>query len=418
MKKMIIRGGRPLSGEVKISGFKNAALPLLYASILTADISLIGNVPRILDVFRTLEILESMGATARFVDSGTVLCDTRFVRPCASPDSLVRKLRASSYLMGAELARFGRTRAAIPGGCSIGRRPLDIHLFVFRALGAKAEESEEAITATAPGGLRGGEVVLEKPSVGATVNAILAAVGAGGETVLRGAAREPHIADLCAYLSACGAIIAGVGSDCLRIRGGRPLHGASYALMPDMIEAGTFLCACGAAGGNVTLRGAKAEHLTVLLKTLRDMGMEIHTAPQTITATRPGELAPFSLLAEPYPGFPTDMHPQFAALATGIPGESRIRETVFPDRFRYVEELRRLGAEMTVQNGEVTITGGKPLRPGCVVATDLRAGAAEVIAALGVAGETVIRDAGILERGYDALPGKLRALGVPVMIGS
>ncbi len=415
MKKMIIRGGRPLYGEIKISGFKNAALPLLYASVLAADVSVIGNVPRILDVFRTLEILESMGAIARFVDGNTVLCDTRFVRPCSSPDGLVRKLRASAYLLGAELARFGKTRAAIPGGCSIGRRPLDLHLAAFRTLGAEVRESEDAIGATAPSGLHGGEIVFGKVSVGATVNAILAAVGARGETILRGVAREPHITDLCDYLTACGAAISGVGSDCLRIRGGLPLHGATYALMPDMIEAGTFLCACGAAGGEICLRGAKAEHLSLLCTTLREMGMEIRCAPQQICASRPGPLAPFSLVAEPYPGFPTDMHPQFAALATGIPGCSRIRETVFPDRFRYVGELRRLGATIEARDGEVMINGGSSLHPGCVFATDLRAGAAEVIAALSIPGETVIRDAEILERGYDALPGKLRALGVPVI---
>ena len=413
MKKLRIKGGARLGGEVGISGFKNAALPILYATVLTADVSVIENIPRISDVFLTLDILKAMGAIVFFIDDHTVLVDTRPVLPCRSPDRAVSSLRASSYLLGAELARFGRTRAAIPGGCRIGARPLDLHVLAFSALGADVTAGQGVMTAETEG-LLGGRIVFPTPSVGATVNAILVATAADGETVIEGAACEPHIADLCAYLTACGAAIEGGGSDRLTVRGGRPLRGTRYRIMPDMIEAGTYLAAVGATGGEIRLRGAVAAHLSSAICVARTMGIEIAEDAEGLLVRREGELAPLSLTAEPYPGFPTDLHPQFAALATQASGRSVLKDAVFPERFGYASELRRMGGclERTADGIAVipsSLTGAR------VRAVDLRAGAAEVVAALAAKGTTEILEAEVLERGYETLAEKLCALGATVV---
>lgn len=412
MKKLLITGGVPLHGEVSISGFKNAALPVLYATVLTGDVSVIENLPRIRDVDATLRILQAIGAIVLFFDPHTVLIDTRGVTPCCSPDREVSALRASSYLLGAELARFGRARVATPGGCRIGARPLDIHCAVLRALGAEVREEAGAITAVASG-LCGAEVTLPLPSVGATVNAILAATLADGVTHIVGAAREPHIVDLCRYLTACGADIRGAGEGELCITGVSRLHGAKHTLMPDMIEAGTFLTAVGAAGGEISLRGAVSEHLTALITPLRAMGVTVREEGDCLVAARQGLLFPFDLTAGPYPALPTDMHPQLAALALFATAPSRLRDTVFPDRFLYARELRRMGGELIARDGGVTVYPSRP-KGGRVRAVDLRAGAALAVAALGARGRTVIRDADTLARGYEDIAGKLAALGATV----
>lgn len=409
MKRLIISGGVRLSGEAVIGGFKNAALPILYATILTSDISVIGNLPRIRDVEKTLSILQAIGAVVVFSDPHTVLIDTRAVGPCRSPDAAVASLRASSYLLGAELGRFGKARAALPGGCRIGARPLDYHIHVLRALGACVTEESDAITATAPQ-LTGTRITLPGPSVGATVNAILAAVLASGKTEIVGAAREPHIVDLCCFLRAAGARIEGDGTSAITVCGVKGLHGTSYRLMPDMIEAGTLLTAVGAAGGEIALHGASVLHLSSLIAPLSAMGMNIRTEGEVLVASREGLLSPFDLIAGPYPALPTDMHPQLAALATLATGQSCIRDTVFPDRVLYVRELRKMGADISSENGRVVIRPSR-LRGANVRATDLRAGAALAVAALATRGKTVILDAEILERGYEDISGKLRMLG-------
>ena len=412
MKKLVITGGVRLSGEADIGGFKNAALPILYATILTSDISVIGNLPQIRDVTETLAILRAIGAVVVLPDPHTVLIDTRAVVPCRSPDAAVSSLRASSYLLGAELGRFGRTRVASPGGCRIGARPLDYHVRVLEALGARVREEGAVISAEAAG-LCGAELTLPGPSVGATVNAILASVLAEGESHIIGAAREPHIVDLCRYLRAAGARIEGDGTSCITVRGVSALHGASHRLMPDMIEAGTLLTAVGAAGGEIALHGAEPAHLTALIGPLTAMGMEIRSEGDALIASRMGLLAPFDLIAGPYPAFPTDMHPQLAALATLTTGKSTLCDTVFPDRFAYVRELRRMGAVIGASGGRVEIAPSR-LHGAHVRATDLRAGAALAVAALAARGKTVILDAAVLERGYEDLAGKLRALGATV----
>ena len=413
MKKLLIRGGVPLCGETEIAGFKNAALPILYATVLCGEVSVIENLPRIRDVLLTLEILKAMGAVVLFIEPHTVMIDTRHALPCRSPDGMVSGLRASSYLLGAELGRFGKTRAAIPGGCRIGARPLDLHVLAFTALGADITCADGAISATAPEGLCGGEIAFPTPSVGATVNAILASVMAPGKTRITGAAKEPHIVDLCTYLTACGAKIDGAGSGELLVHGGKRLSGARHRLMPDMIEAGTFLTAVGAAGGEILLRGADERHLASTVTALCGMGMQIGSTGEGLLAKRRGGLSPCRLIAEPYPGIPTDMHPQIAAMATVADGESRIADHVFPGRFGYAAELCRMGAQVSVREGEITVLPSA-LRGAHVSAVDLRAGAAEVVAALAAHGRTVITESEVLERGYEDLGRKLTELGATV----
>ena len=411
MKTLTICGGKPLRGEVAVSGFKNAALPVLFATILTKDISIIDNLPRIRDVHLALEILCAMGASVTRLGAHTVAVDTRTLSPCVAPDALVSSFRASSYLLGAELGRFGRARAALPGGCRIGARPLDLHVGVLEALGATVTVND-AISATAER-LTGALIPLPGPSVGATVNAILAAACAEGQTVIVGAAREPHIVDLANFLNSAGALILGAGSPRITVQGVGKLHGTHFRLMPDMIEAGTFLTAVGAAGGEILLHGACTRHLDSVIRALRDMGMIVKEEGRALLAARRGGLAPFRLVARPYPGFPTDMHPQMVALATGAEGISTLRDCVFPDRFAYADELFGMGANVRYRNGEVTVCG-QPLHAATVTARDLRAGAALAVAALGTAGRTAILNAGMLDRGYESFAKKMRMLGADV----
>ncbi len=412
MKKLLLHGGVPLYGEVSVTGFKNAALPILFATILTSDVSVIDNLPRIRDVIGALKILSAMGARVRMTAPHTVEIDTRTLSPCTAPADLAASFRASSYLLGAELGRFGRSCVALPGGCKIGARPLDLHVLALSSLGADVLLREGEISASA-GHLCGNTVVFPTPSVGATVNAILAATLAEGTTHISGAAREPHIVDLATYLNTAGADIRGAGKSEITVGGVGRLHGVHYRLMPDMIEAGTFLTLLGAAGGEIALLGADPEPLASLLAPIRRMGIRVRREGERLVVARQGPLAPISVTAEPYPGFPTDMHPQLAALLTLAEGESAIRDTVFPDRFAYVRELSRMGARLSVTAGEVRISPAR-LHGATVRARDLRAGAALAVAALAAEGKTTVLDAAVLERGYEDLPQKLRALGANV----
>ena len=414
MKKLILRGGNRLFGEVTVGGFKNAALPILFATVLTADVSVIENLPMIRDVCHTLDMLTAMGAKVTHPAPHTVTVDTRSLTPCTAPDELASSFRASSYLLGAELGRFGRARVALPGGCRIGSRPLDLHILALTALGADVTVGSGAVRAEASH-IFGGRIALPIPSVGATVNAILGSALADGETEIRGAAREPHIEELCRFLNEAGADITGGGEERIRVRGASRLHGVHHRLMPDMIEAGTLLTAVGAAGGEIALRGCEYRHLTSVIKPLCGMGLRIRREGELVVAAREGAIGPCSVAAEPYPGFPTDMHPQLTSLATLADGTSHIRDTVFPDRFAYVGELRRMGASIDFECGGVTVHPSR-LCGGRVRAQDLRAGAALAVAALGARGETVIRDADLLERGYESFPEKLKSLGACVNI--
>ena len=412
MKKLLLSGGVPLHGEVSVTGFKNAALPILFATILTNGVSVIENLPRIRDVKGALDILGAMGAHVCMQGPHTAEIDTRPLSPCTAPAHLASTFRASSYLLGAELGRFGRSRVALPGGCRIGARPLDLHILALTSLGADMVLKEGEIKACA-GRLCGTEITFPIPSVGATVNAMLGAVLAEGETHIYGAAREPHIVELANYLNAAGADICGAGERVITVRGVKSLHGICYRLMPDMIEAGTFLTMLGAAGGEIALLGADPGPLASLLAPLSKMGIRVGCEGKRLVAARHGPIAPISVTAEPYPGFPTDMHPQLTALLTLAEGESTIRDTVFPDRFAYAEELMRMGARLSLGEGAVHITPSR-LHGATVCARDLRAGAALAVAGLAAEGRTAILDADVLERGYEDLPQKLRALGANV----
>ena len=406
MHTMTIRGGVPLSGTLDISGSKNAALPILFATVLCGGACTLHRIPQISDTELALQILSRMGASVTRRGE-TVICDTTLLRPELPDPALTAKMRASCYLLGALLGRFGRAWLCGVGGCDFGVRPIDLHLRAFEALGARREG--ELLCADR---LRGSTLSFPFPSVGATVNLLLAAVCAEGETVLRGAAREPHIVDTVRFLRACGASIAGEGSDTLRIFGGRPLHPAEYTVTGDMIEAGTYLCAVAATGGSVTLRGVRREQLSAPLAVLSAMGVTPVCGDDSITLTRePGRpLRGCPIVTAPYPGFPTDLQPPFAALLTRTETGGSITERVWADRFRYARELAAMGARLLCEGDTLTVLPS-PLHGARVCAPDLRGGAALVIAALCASGETVITDADRIARGYAALPEKLRALG-------
>ncbi len=417
MKKIIVRGGKPLHGNVEIGGMKNAALPILFSTILTGDVCVIENIPPVGDIEVTLQILETMGARVMRLSPTVVEIDTREVRQGSSPNALVRRLRGSTYLLGAELARYGNTRVGLSGGCNFGARPIDQHIKGFAALGATVEEVGGFVSAQAPGGLHGAQVVLDNVSVGATVNILLAACLADGVTTIENAAHEPHIVDLANFLNTCGANIIGAGTSVIKVRGVRELHGCRYTLIPDMIEAGTYMVAAAMAGGEVTLCHVIPRHMEAVTAKLREMGIGVEVGGDAITVTRTGPFRSASVRTQPYPGFPTDMQPQLTALltlASGDPGS--VTETVFAQRFGYVEELRRMGAAINVDNTNATATvlGVTSLHGAQVTSLDLRAGAALVLAGLAAIGETEICEAETIERGYVDIVGKLTSLGADI----
>jgi len=411
--KIIIRGGKPLYGEVAVSGMKNSALPIIFATLLVHGQVTLHNVPKVSDTIDALKILFSMGASVETVDNQTVKIDTAKLIPGTSPLALVSRIRASCYLLGAELGRFGQTKVAQPGGCNFGKRPLDIHLSGFQALGATVEYSGEFIFGDAIDGLKGTGINLRFPSVGATVNMLLAAVTADGTTVLSNAAREPHIADLCRFLIACGADISGVGSSTLTVRGVSELRGCEYTIAPDMIEAGTYMAAVAAAGGSLRLTGIVPDDLVSTCAAMADAGalFEIGTDHMII---RSGALRAVTVSTEPFPGFPTDMHPQLGAMLCCANGTSAIFENIFDNRFQYVDELQKMGANVIRSGNKALITGVPSLHGAKVNAVDLRAGAALVIAALCAEGTTEITGVDKIERGYNNIVGNLKNLGADV----
>lgn len=413
MDKIIINGGTPLNGSVEISGAKNAALPVLFGTILTADRCVIENVPEILDVDLTLEILEKMGAKVRR-DHTTVEIDTSDILPCRSPYELVSRMRGSTYLIGAELGRFKKAKVGMTGGCNFGIRPIDQHVKGFEALGAKVDTRGGYVEASADE-LVGTEVYFDMVSVGATVNVILASVFANGITVLENAAREPHIVDLANFLNACGANIIGAGTDTIKIKGVEKLHGCTYAIIPDMIEAGTFMFAAAATGGHVKINNVIPKHLDSISAKLSEMGVEVEELDDAIIVRREGDMKNINVKTRPYPGFPTDMQPQMTALLCFAKGDSKVSEGVWENRFRYVEELRKTGANIDVAGKTAIIHGGATELVGAPMhSVDLRAGAAMVIMGLAVKGRTEILDIHTIERGYDNIVKKFRALGADI----
>ncbi len=415
MKKIIVRGGRPLHGNINISGMKNAALPIVFASILVGERCVVENLPAVSDVKLSLEILERMGATVERINDTTVAIDTKDFKNGSSPVELVSKLRGSTYLLGAELGRFGEARVGSSGGCDFGSRPIDQHIKGFAALGAKFESGDRYNYVKAGhGGLYGTQVYLDIASVGATINVMLAATLATGRTTIENAAREPHIVDLANFLNMCGARITGAGTSVIKIVGVHELHGCNYTILPDMIEAGTYMAAAAAASGSISVSGVIPKHMETVTAKLREMGVQIDVGEDVITVTSHTRPGPANVKTYFYPGFPTDMHPQFSALLSIAGGESTVTESVWENRFRYVDELIKMGADIMVDDNRATINGALRLHGAEVEASDLRAGAALIIAGLAAEGETKISGVEKIERGYDDIVGKLKAVGADI----
>ncbi len=414
MDKIIINGGKELHGDVFIHGMKNAALPIIFATILTADKCVIENVPKVSDITMSFDILQAMGAKITFLDETTVEIDTTNLEGGASPKDLVMRMRGSTYLLGAELARFHKSKVAFPGGCNFGTRPIDMHIKGFEALGASVSQDEEYVYAEAPEGLTGGSIYFDIVSVGATVNIMLAATLSKGLTVIENAAREPHIVDLANFLNICGADIKGAGTGIIKINGVEKLKGCSYDIIPDMIEAGTYMTAVAATGGEVNIRNVIPKHLEIISTKLIEMGVEIETHDDYLTVRSNGPLKPTNIQTLPYPGFPTDMHPQFATLLCIADGESTVYETIWKNRFRYALELEKMGASIAINEPFAAFKGVEKLHGATVSSVDLRGGAALVIAGLIADGTTEIENISTIERGYVDIVGKLRNIGADI----
>ncbi len=412
--KIIIQGGKPLCGEVSVDGMKNAALPILFATVLVGDTCVLENIPPVDDIALSLEILQKMGATVTYIDRTTVEIDTSCIRQGTAPNELVASIRGSSYLLGAELGRFGKADSGWPGGCDFGMRPLNLHFKGFETLGATVQNGGDRIHAEAPNGLCGGYVYFDLASVGATANVMLASVLANGTTVIENAAREPHIVDLANFLNTCGANITGAGTTVIKIRGVSSLRGCRYAIIPDMIEAGTYMVAAAATGGSVTVKSVIPKHVEIITAKLTEIGATVTEGDDSITVCGSRPMKNINISTIPYPGFPTDMHPQFAPLLCLADGVSTVSEGIWENRFRYVEELRKMGANIVVGGDMATFIGGGSLVGASVYATDLRAGAALIIAGLAATGKTEIFNVGCIHRGYCDIVEKFRALGAEI----
>jgi len=412
-----IKGGKPLTGEVTISGAKNAVVAILPAAILVQGKCRVENVPDISDVRILLAILEDMGAQITREEPGTVILDcTNITKKEPDPD-LVRQMRASYYLMGALLSRFGCANVALPGGCNFASRPIDQHIKGFRALGAEVEEAEDYVYMR-PGinGLSGNRISLDVVSVGATVNIMMAATLLPGQTVIENAAKEPHIVDLANFLNTMGARISGAGTDTVKIRGVESLQGGTYAIIPDQIEAGTYLAAVTAVGGNVLVKNVIPKHMDCITSKLEEMGAKVINYDDSIRIQSEGRLRSTTVKTRPYPGFPTDMQAQICVCMALANGVSRLTENVYETRFfGYCTELQEMGAEILINGKTALITGSEKLRGAEVAAHDLRAGAALIIAGLAAEGKTVIHNAHFVERGYENIAGKFTAMGADIV---
>ncbi len=413
MDKFVIKGGRRLTGEVVISGAKNAAVAILPAVILSDEPCVIENVPTISDVNICLRILREMGAVVEEMGNNTYRIDPTSIHSFCVPYETARKMRASYYFLGALLGKFNKARVSMPGGCPLGARPIDQHLKAFSALGAEYNLSQGMIDLTADK-LCGNPIFFDVVTVGATMNAMLAAVKAEGLTVIENAAKEPHIVDLANFLNSMGANIMGAGTDVIKIRGVERLHGATYAVIPDQIEAGTFMAAIAATKGDAIIKNVIPKHLESITKKMEKIGVNIEQYDDSIRVWVDGPLVKANVKTAPHPGFPTDMQSQIATLLTLAEGTSIITENIWDQRFGYVDELRRMGADITVNGKVALIEGTGKLMGAPVKACDLRAGAALIIAGLAASGVTEIEDIFHIERGYDCMEGKLRQLGAEI----
>lgn len=414
-----IAGGNRLSGSVTVQGAKNAVLPIMAASVLAPGETELLNVPTLRDVNTTIRILRGLGCSVER-EGDAVYIDSRPMSRSEIPHSLMRELRSSVIFLGALLARCGHARLSMPGGCELGPRPIDLHLMALRALGAEIDERGGDLICSAPSGLHGAGIALPMPSVGATENAMLAACAAEGETVIMNAAREPEITELQTFLQTLGADVTGAGSATVRVRGKKlePFR-VGHRIMPDRIVSSTLLCACAAAGGDVELRAVEPRHFSTVLHSLSECGCDIMSNSSSVRLRSGGNLkAPMPVITGPYPGFPTDAQPLMLAACLKARGTSVFVENVFQNRFRFTEELQRLGARIHTEGRVAVVTGVEVLHGAPTVATDLRGGAALMIAALSAEGETDILDSGHVERGYESFDERLAALGADIRLAN
>lgn len=415
LSKLCIRGGKRLTGDVIINGAKNAAVAVLPAALLVDGICEIENLPYIEDVRILNDAMRTVGAVTEFTTKHTLKVDASTVYQCSALDDCIGRMRASYYLIGSLLGRFGKAEVAMPGGCNFGSRPIDQHIKGFEALGAKVEIKDNIIKATADK-LVGTHIYLDVVSVGATINIMLAAVLAEGTTTIENAAKEPHVVDVANFLNMMGAKVKGAGTDVIRIKGVERLTGGRYSIVPDQIEAGTYMIAAAITSGDVYVRNIIPEHMESITLKMREMGIEIEEGDDYVRVVAPSELRATNVKTLPHPGFPTDLQPQMATLLSIANGKSTMIEGVFENRFQYIDELKYTGASMTVVDGnKAIIEGVKALKPANLTATDLRAGAAMVLAGLkATGGETIIHNVKYIDRGYESIEEKLTALGADI----
>ena len=413
MQKFVINGGRPLKGSVEIGGAKNAAVAILPAVLLSDEPCIIENLPEISDVTSILKALTSIGAVVKTINKKSVEIDPRPAKSFTVTNDITKGMRASSYLLGALLGRFNRARVAPPGGCDFGVRPIDQHIKGFEALGAKVIIDNGMVYARASK-LVGSSIYLDVVSVGATINIMLAAAKATGLTVIENAAKEPHIVDLANFLNSMGANIMGAGTGVIKIRGVERLHGSVYSIIPDQIEAGTYMVAAAATGGDVTIENVTPKHLESIVAKLIEIGANVQEYDESIRVSMKGRPRKCNVKTMPHPGFPTDMQPQIAVLLSIADGTSIVTEGVWDNRFRYVEQLSLMGADIQVDGKSAVITGVKSLNGAPVKAVDLRAGAAMIIAGLVANGKTVVEEIDHIDRGYENLAEKFKSLGADI----
>ena len=413
MEQYVIKGGRPLEGEVTIAGAKNAALGILAAAVMTDQEVTIENVPNVRDTRVLLQAIQGIGATVNYVDEHTVRIPGGTINPNSDlcvDDEFIRKIRASYYLLGALLGKYKHSQVALPGGCDIGARPIDLHIKGFEALGAKVDISNGMISVNADE-LVGSHIYMDVISVGATINVMMAAVMAEGKTTIENAAKEPHIVDVANLLNSMGANIKGAGTDVIRIRGVKSLHGTTYSIIPDQIEAGTFMVAAAATRGNVLIKNVIPKHLEAITSKLTDIGAHVTEYDDSVRVMCDKRLKATNIKTLPYPGFPTDMQPQMAVTLALSNGTSIVTESIFENRFKYVAELSRMGAHIRVEGNTAILDGVETFSGANVAAPDLRAGAALVIAALVADDFSVVSDIKYIQRGYEKFDEKLRGLG-------
>nr|WP_314637783.1 UDP-N-acetylglucosamine 1-carboxyvinyltransferase [uncultured Oribacterium sp.] len=411
----VMKGGNPLRGEVVISGAKNAALGIVAGALLTDEEVIIENLPDVRDINVMLEALKAIGAKLHRIESHVVSIQADQLSMKSVDDDAIRRIRASYYFIGALLGKYHQAKVALPGGCAIGERPIDQHIKGFTALGAEVEISDGYFVAKAEE-LVGQHIYLDVVSVGATINLMLAAVLADGQTIIENVAKEPHIVDVANFLNSMGANIRGAGTDTIRIRGVERLHGTTYGVIPDQIEAGTFMCAAAVTRGNILIKNIIPKHMESIAAKLRDMGNTVYEGDEEIQVIGGEKQRGTKIKTLPYPGFPTDMQPQIAVTLALSEGKSTVTESIFENRFLYVEELKKMGADITVEDRVATILGKEKLQGATLHALDLRAGAALVLAGLAAEGITVLEDIGYIRRGYEFFEKKLMNLGAKIIL--